>query len=97
MYGVVIGAAAGTTVAVTVTPVGGGGGPPYTVAATVEVTAAGVKGGQYARWKALLRPAPAGGNFTVSAACSRCANATAAGGSTLHDVTFGDVSATCSS
>lgn len=88
VYGVVIGAEAATTVAVTVTPVGGAA---YTIAAVVEVTSAAVQGGKYAKWKALLKPTPAGGNFTISATCASCANGTDVGSSTLVDVTFGDI------
>lgn len=90
VYGVVIGATRGTTVSVTVTPVGDGGSPgpsgtAYMVQAQVELTSNPL----YARWKALLTPAPAGGNVTITAKCGTCAAPT--NGSTLVDVTFGDV------
>ena len=39
-------------------------------------------------WKALLKPALAGGSFTIAAECKGCTVTTAA---SLHDVTFGDV------
>ena len=89
MYGVVVGAKAGgqTKVEVTVAEVGGA---KYTVQAVVDVTPkTAAAGGLYARWKALLHPADAGGNYTVTAACTGCT----APGSTaaIEDVTFGDV------
>lgn len=87
IYGVVIGAQAGTDVVVTVASLEGSGSP-YTVAATVDVTKVRAAGGSYARWKALLNAAPAGGNFTITVACSTCANTTAVN---ITDVTFGDV------
>ena len=83
IYGVSFGASAATKVSVTVAEVGEA---PYTVDAevfpipghTANVT-----------WKALLKPhAEQGGSATVSAACSGCANTTAA---VLKDVTWGDV------
>ena len=40
-------------------------------------------------WKALLQPAPAGGNYTITAVCTGC-NASAPP-ITISDVTFGDV------
>ena len=40
-------------------------------------------------WKAFLPPMPAGGNFTITAACSGCAGTPAP--LILNDVTFGDV------
>ena len=40
-------------------------------------------------WKAVLRPAAAGGDYTITATCSGCTgNATTA---TLQHVTFGDM------
>ena len=51
----------------------------YTVNATVD-TRAGT-------WKAFLRPAPAGGSYSIRAACV----AGCKGEATLSDVTFGDV------
>ena len=51
---------------------------PYTVHAAVA-------GGQ---WKAMLRPTPAGGSYTITARCTGCRNATSA---TIDDVTFGDL------
>ena len=68
--------AAGTAVSVTVD--GGADLASYTVAATVE------KG----EWKALLKPAAAGGSYTITAKCTGCKNATDA---VISDVTFGDV------
>ena len=39
-------------------------------------------------WKAMLQAHPSGGNYSVEATCTGCANSTAA---VLQDVTFGDV------
>ena len=39
-------------------------------------------------WKAILHPATAGGDYTITATCTGCANATTA---TLRNVTFGDM------
>ena len=55
-------------------------------ACTVMLTEQQMTGGRYAKWKAFLKPAPAGGNFTVSVSCAGCANTTKA---TIADVTFG--------
>lgn len=94
MYGIIVGAKAGgqTKVQVTVAEAGGANGAAssYTVEAVVDVTSkTAAAGGLYARWKALLHPADAGGNYTVTAACTGCT----APGSTaaIEDVTFGDV------
>ena len=55
---------------------------PSFVAYTVEATVAG--GG----WKACLDPVTTGGDYTVTATCTGCANKSAA---TLQNLTFGDV------
>ena len=55
-----------------------GAGTTYQVDATVEQN----------KWSALLRPEPAGGDFTITAVCSDCSNPAPA---TLRNVTFGDV------
>eukprot|EP00729_Bicosta_minor_P028326 gene28326-35022_t len=86
VYGVVIGATPSTIVSVTVA--GDVAHTSYTVAAKVEVTNKAVPSGKYGRWKALLTPQAAGGNYTISVACTNCANTTS---STLYDVTYGDV------
>ncbi len=52
------------------------GGASYTVEAVVA-------DGQ---WKAFLKPAPAGGNYTIYADCDGCS-----AGTNISDVTFGDV------
>ncbi len=39
-------------------------------------------------WKAVLKPTPAGGNYTISAVCTTCGSTVA---DKLVDVTFGDV------
>ena len=44
--------------------------------------------GQLFTWKAMLQPHANGGNVSISATCTGCANTTAA---TISDVTFGDV------
>ena len=94
VYGIIVGAKAGgqTKVQVTVAEAGGANGAAssYTVEAVVDVTSkTAAAGGLYARWKAILHPADAGGNYTVTAACTGCT----APGSTaaIEDVTFGDV------
>lgn len=66
--------AADATISVTITPVDGGG-DPYTVPATVKNEG----------WKALLKPSPPGGNFTISAKCS--AGCAGGGEAELVDVT----------
>ena len=40
------------------------------------------------RWKGFLKPAPAGGDYSIAVKCSGCANTTAR---QIDDVTFGDV------
>ena len=52
-------------------------GHPYTVNATITGTT----------WKALLHPTEAGGNYSITAACT----AGCRGSATIVDVTFGDV------
>ena len=91
VYGVVFGAEAGTTVTVQVSEVSGGDGPGtvYSVPASVDTTRLASDPLGYATWKAFLKPAEAGGNFTIAATCGECKfpNVTSA----LNDVTFGDV------
>ena len=61
-------AEAGTTVTVTVASPEGS--KLYDVPGTVMQTGlTDAPGGAYAKWKAFLKPAPAGGNFTVSVSC----------------------------
>ena len=86
VYGVIFGAQSSTTVTVDVSSPAGM--KLYSVQATVILTEKQMPGGQYAKWKAYLKPAPAGGNFSVSASCASCTNTSV---STIHDVTFGDV------
>ena len=62
--------------------------PRYQVQAKVDVTGTKSAGGVYARWKAMLKPQTAGGNYSLSVACSACTNTTAR---SISDVTFGDV------
>jgi hypothetical protein len=71
------GTAASIHVAVT-----GGGATPASYNVEAQVTADG------GEWKACLQPTVAGGDFTITATCTGCANATAA---VLDHVTFGDV------
>eukprot|EP00041_Stephanoeca_diplocostata_P003986 m.39872 g.39872 ORF g.39872 m.39872 type:complete len:692 (+) comp14765_c0_seq1:111-2186(+) len=52
----------------------------YTVTATISDDGNG--------WKAVLRPASGGGNFTITATCNGCTNGSIA---VLENVTFGDV------
>ena len=68
--------AAAPSVKVTVTSAAGAS---YAVAATID-TSTGF-------WKALLRPAVAGGSYSVTATCTTGCNGTV----TLSSVTFGDV------
>ena len=75
VYGVIFGAEAGTAVTVTVTT--SEGAKLYDAPGTVMHTEVKAPGGAYAKWKAFLKPAPAGGNFTVSVSCTSCANTTA--------------------
>jgi hypothetical protein len=83
VYGVVIGEMSELgsmgTVGVSVTVSG-------SASYTVEAEHVDVVNATYARWKAFLKPAPAGGEYTISAKCSGCNNTTA---KTLSDVTFG--------
>ena len=55
--------------------------PPTTVASSADSALD-------ATWKVLLPPRPAGFNYTITAACVGCSNATSA---VLADVGFGDV------
>lgn len=88
VYGVVVGdkvtgSRAPLPLRVTVT-VEAANGTSYTVDAEhVEIV-----NGSYARWKALLKPAAAGGDYTISVECSGCSNSTRR---SVSDVTFGDV------
>jgi len=86
VYGVVFGAEAGTGVNVQVSSSATG---TYNVQARVDTTRLGSDPLGYATWKAFLKPADAGGNYTINASCSGCkySNVTSA----LNDVTFGDV------
>ena len=77
VYGTVHGPPS-SAVSVTVTPQSGA---PYVVAAQVKGATNHVK------WKAFLKPAPAGGNFTIAAKCTNGCQ----GNATMSDVTFGDV------
>ena len=92
VYGYVVGGPGCTgpkcTVAVTVAPAAAPFGSQSTPKYTVEASVTAVAGRNYSHWKALLQAAPAGGNYTVSAACPLCGkgdtNAT-----TIVDATFG--------
>ena len=95
VYGLVL--EAGATVEVAVSPAGGGGGA-YTVPAAVQpaTTWAGPAGANYtASWKAYLKPAPAGGSFSITVKCTSSCGTGAGGGSrdtaTIERVTHGDV------
>jgi hypothetical protein len=83
VYGVTFGATANTKVTVEVRE----GGASYSVDA--EITGANHYTGNNITWKAFLKPhADQGGNITVTAQCSSCANTAAA---VISDVTYGDV------
>jgi hypothetical protein len=87
VYGVVVGAQAGTTVLVQVNHEDG---PPYSVTADVQLTQQKTApGGLYARWKATLHSHPAGGNYSVSATCDVCV--APLNSSSISNVVFGDV------
>ena len=80
VYGVVlpITGKTGDTVAVTVVEASAREAA-YTVSASV---------GPNSAWKALLKPTPAGGNYTIKAVCTTCASTTP---DVISDATFGDV------
>lgn len=89
VFGVLFGAKTDTTVELTLrsrTP--HGNHSHQKVDAVVTLTGQTTPSGQYAKWKALLSPVSAGGNYTLSVSCKNCQNSTA---STLVDITFGDV------
>ena len=89
VYGVVFGAGPSTEVTVVVASsvaTSGEDVDSYSVKASVLLTDKTYPGGRYAQWKAFLKPAPAGGNFTVTASCSSCTNAT--NKATINDVTY---------
>jgi hypothetical protein len=71
-------------VGVAVTVQASGGADAY----TVQAEHIDVVNSTYARWKAFLKPSPAGGEYSISAKCSGCTNTTV---KTLTDVTFGDI------
>ena len=48
-------------------------------------------GGPHPTWKALLKPAAAGGNYTITAACTGCTEDGSFSKVNISDVTFGDV------
>ena len=85
VYGAVFGGTGSSTkVSVTVTDTLAPGSS-YTVTATL--TPGPVSDSML--WKALLKPHAAGGNVTITAGCSGCANTTHV--DTVQSVTFGDV------
>jgi hypothetical protein len=86
VYGVVFGAQLQTNVSVEVSQIteAGVSEDRYTVLAQIEVGDNG-----YAKWKAFLQPAAAGGNYTIKASCSNCD--APENSSTLVDITYGDV------
>lgn len=47
--------------------------------------------GPYLTWKAFLKPAPAGGNFTISAVCTGCTEDGSFSNINITNVTMGDV------
>ena len=75
----VFGTVTGATTNVSVTVLDQASGASYSVSADV---------GQGGLWKALLRPAPAGGNFSITATATCSSESTSA---TIHNTTFGDV------
>ena len=48
-------------------------------------------GGPHITWKAFLKPAPAGGNVTISAVCTGCTEDGSFSNINISNVVFGDV------
>lgn len=48
-------------------------------------------GGPHMTWKAYLKPTAAGGNYTISAACTGCTEDGSFSNINISNVTFGDV------
>lgn len=93
VYGQVVGDG-GKDVSVSVTMSNDATGAVYTVPATIIAgpTYSLQSAANYtATWKAYLRPAPAGGSYTISAKCSGAGCGGALPVSTLERVTMGDV------
>lgn len=44
-----------------------------------------------ASWKAYLKPAPAGGEYTITAVCTGCGVSVERSTATIHRATYGDV------
>ena len=104
VYGQMIGDGAGAAIEVTVTEAGGGS---YTVPAVVladqsptfsikcwapKNAAPCVVVNYTASWKAFLKPAAAGGDYTISAKCTAgCTGDSARDVSSIERVTMGDV------
>jgi hypothetical protein len=82
LTGVVVGAKAGTTVTIDVTE--SSTGTSYTVSAATTIESSNSTVG---KWTAYLKPAAAGGNYTITVACANCESPFNT--STIEDVTFG--------
>ena len=101
VYGQMVGGGDGASVSVTVSEVGGS---RYTVKALIAPAPAyclpsdpahlgnGCAANYSASWKVLLKPAPAGGEYTITAVCTGCDTGDGARStSSIHRVTYGDV------
>ena len=102
VYGQLVGDGDGASVSVTVSQVGGGS---YTVKALVAPAPTfclpidpnhptnGCAANYSAVWKAFLKPAPAGGEYTITAVCTGCGtgDGRARSTSSISRVTMGDV------
>ena len=97
VYGLMVAATAGADASVAIT-VSTPGGSSYTVPAVIAPapTYHAAAANYSASWKAYLQPAPAGGEYTITAVCTGCNVGTGAAGaartsSSILRVTFGDV------
>jgi hypothetical protein len=64
-------------------------GPEYVGGHNDYISAGPYVGGPHTTWKAFLKPAPAGGNFTISAVCTGCTEDGSFSHINISNVTFG--------